>query len=118
MRDGLEKLHGDLVTAGVPDRAGDVAKILQTTALKAVAEYTRRMSMFFVQSGPKSFNSEEKSAHEKRIIDLAAKIDSLAIRDNSSYEQFDEILRQLRALGFFPDNLLVSDVARAFYVGR
>jgi hypothetical protein len=118
MRDGLEKLHGELVTAGVPDRAGDVANILQTTALKAVAEYTRRMAMFFAQSGPKSFNSEEKSAHEKRIIDLSVKIDSLAITDNSSYEQFDEILQQLHALGFFPDNSLVSDVARAFYVGR
>jgi hypothetical protein len=76
------------------------------------------MAMFFVQSGPKSFNSEEKSTHEKRIIYLAVKIDSLAATDNSSYEQFDEILRQLHALGFFPDNSLVSDVARGFYMGR
>jgi hypothetical protein len=118
MRNGLEKLHGELFAAGVSDRAGDLAKILQTTALKAVAGYTRGMSMFFVQSGPKSFNPEEKTNHEKRIIELADKIDSLAIADDASYEQFEKILRQLHTLGFFPDNSLVSDVARAFYVGR
>jgi hypothetical protein len=115
MRNGLEKLHGELVAAGVPDRPGELAKILQTTALKAVAEYTRGMSMFFVQRGPKLFNPEEKTNHEKLIIELADRIDSLAIADNASYEQFDKILRQLHTLGFFPDHLLVSDVARAFF---
>jgi hypothetical protein len=114
MRGGLEKLHGELVAAGVPEKAGDLAGILQATALKAVAEYTRRTSMFFVQSGPKSLNLEEKDAHQKRINDLADKIDSLANADNSSYSKFEEILRQLHTLGFFPDNALVSNVARAF----
>jgi hypothetical protein len=118
MRNGLEKLYGELFAAGVSDRAGDLAKILQATALKAVAGYTRGMSMFFVQSGLKSFNPEEKTNHEKRIIELADKIDSLAIADDASYEQFEKILQQLHTLGFFPDNSLVSDVARAFYVGR
>ena len=102
MRGGLEKLHGELVAAGVPDQAGDLARILQTTALKAVAEYTRRTSKFFVQTGPKSFNPEEKTAHEKRINDLADKIDTLANAHNSSYEQFDEILRQLHTLPSLP----------------
>jgi hypothetical protein len=46
MRGGLEKLHGELTAAGVPDQASDLARILRTTALKAVAEYTRRMSIF------------------------------------------------------------------------
>jgi hypothetical protein len=118
MRNGLEKLHGELVAAGIPDRAGDLAKILQTTALKAVAEYTRGTSKFFVQSGPKSLNPAEKTKHEKRIVDLANEIASLAIADDASYEQFDKILRQLNTLGFFPDRALVSDVARAFYVAR
>jgi hypothetical protein len=118
MRDGLEKLHGELVAAGVPHQAGDLATILQTTALKAVAEYTRRMSMFFVQTGSKSFNQEQKADHEMRINDLADKIDSLANAGITSYQQFNEILRQLHALGFFPDTALVSDVARAFYCGK
>ena len=118
MRGGLEKLHGELTAAGVPDRASDLARILQTTALKAVAEYTRRMSMFFVQTGPRSFSPEEKSAHETRINHLADKIDSLAGANHPSYEQFDQILRQLHELGFFPDDALVSDVARAFFGGK
>jgi len=118
MREGLAKLHDELVAAGVPDRAREVAHILQSTALKAVAEYTRRMSMYFVQSGPASFNQKEKSAHEQQIIDLANKIESLGLVENLSYEQFEEILRQLHALGFFPENSLVMDVARAFYAGR
>lgn len=118
MRGGLEKLHGELTAAGVPDQASDLARILRTTALKAVAEYTRRMSMFFVQTGPSSFSLEEKSAHETQINDLADKIDSRAGANNSSYEQFDQILRQLHTLGFFPDNALVSDVARAFFGGK
>jgi len=76
------------------------------------------MSMFFVQTGPSSFSLEEKSAHETQINDLADKIDFLAGANNSSYEQFDQILRQLHALGFLPDNALVSDVARAFFGGK
>lgn len=118
MREGFAKLRDELAAAGVPDRAREVAHILQTTALRAVAEYTRRMSMYFVQNGPASINPEEKSAHEQHIIDLANKIELLALAENSSYEQFDEILRQLHALGFFPENSLVMDVARAFYAGR
>jgi hypothetical protein len=118
MREGLAKLHDELVAAGVPDRAREVAHILQSTALKAVAEYTRRMSMYFVQNGPASFNQEEKSTHEQQIIDLANRIESLVLVENLSYEQFEEILRQLHARGFFPENSLVMDVAHAFCAGR
>jgi hypothetical protein len=118
MRDGLVKLHDELVAAGVPDQAHEVAHMLQATALKAVAEYTRRMSMFFVQNGPRSLNSDERSMQEQHIVSLANRIESLALVENSSYPEFEDILRQLHALGFFPENSLVSDVARAFYAGR
>jgi len=118
MRGGLEKLRSELVGAGASHQAGNLARILQTTALKAVAEYTRRMSTFFVQTVPTSFNREEKADRERRINDLADKIDLLASAENSSYSQFEEILQQLRVLGFFPDTALVSDVARAFYGRR
>ncbi len=114
MREELEGMHHELVAAGVPDRAADLAKILRKCALKAVAEYTRGTSMFFVQDGPKSSDPRDTAQHENRIVALADKIGSLASAEDPDYLEFEAILRQLHALGFFPDASLVSDVARAF----
>jgi hypothetical protein len=89
-------------------------------ALTAVADYTRRHSEFFVRNGPRLLTPAETARRRQRIEALADQIDGLAegARDGLvEYRQFETILGRLHAEGFFPDNDLVSAVAKALLVG-
>lgn len=89
-------------------------------ALAAVADYTRRHSESFVRNGPRSPTPVEAAKRRQRIEALADQIDALAggVRDGLvEYRQFETILGRLHAEGFFPENNLVSAVAKALLTG-
>jgi hypothetical protein len=85
--------------------------------LKAVAEYTRRNATFFVTGVPQVLDPDVRARHTEHITALAAKVDALADtvpHGSVSYRQFEVILDGLHKAGFWPENSLVSEVARAF----
>jgi hypothetical protein len=89
-------------------------------ALAAVADYTRRHSEMFVRNGPRMLAPAETAKQRQRIEALAEQVDALAegARDGLvEYHQFESMLGRLHAEGFFPDNDLVSAVAKALLVG-
>jgi hypothetical protein len=88
-------------------------------ALTAVADYTRKHSEMFVRNGPRMLTPPETAKHRQRIEALADQIDALAVeaRDGAAeYRQFETILGRLHAEGFFPDDELVSAVAKHLLV--
>jgi hypothetical protein len=88
-------------------------------ALTAVADYTRSNSEMFVRNGPRLLTPTETAKHRQRIEALADQIDALAeeARDGAAESrQFETILGRLHAEGFFPDNELVSTVAKHLLV--
>jgi hypothetical protein len=61
--------------------------------------------------------SAETAARQQQIEAIAAKIDKIAAavpQDKVTYGDVEAALSELHQLGFFPDNLLVSNTARAF----
>lgn len=85
-------------------------------ALRRVADYVRQHSNLFVTDGPASLPAPERKRREREIEAVADRIDELAVSlhgNSAEYSQFEELLRQLHLLGFFPTIELVSDVARA-----
>lgn len=89
-------------------------------ALAAIADYTRRHSELFVRNGPRVLTPAETTKRRQRIEALADQLDALAdgARDGLvEYRQFEAILGRLHAEGFFPDNELVSAVAKNLLVG-
>jgi transcriptional regulator with XRE-family HTH domain len=88
-------------------------------ALAAVADYTRRHSEMFVRNGPRLLTPTETAKHRQRIEALADQIDALAVNTSDGaveYRRFETILGRLHAEGFFPDNELVSAVAKHLLV--
>lgn len=114
----LVSLHRDLVVAGEQEWAGRAAAILRTTALTAVAEYTRRNADLFVTNGPRLPSADERTERKQRILSLADKVGELASVTDSPirYGQFEEVLTDLHKAGFFPENSLVSAVAQGFFL--
>jgi hypothetical protein len=89
-------------------------------ALAETATYTRRNSEFFVRNRPHLLTPVEAAKRRQRIEALADQIDALAegARDGLvEYRQFETILGQLHAEGFFPDGDLVSMVANSLLAG-
>jgi hypothetical protein len=86
-----------------------------SAALSAVAAYTRENSSTFVINGPRSLDRAEKARRQKTIESIADKIDGLAAaaEGHARYEEFESLLGQLHAVGFYPLMSLVSDVAHA-----
>jgi hypothetical protein len=88
------------------------------SALKELAQQIRTDSWAFVREGPKMLHPSEANARQQGIIMLAGEIDKLAVQlleGKISYSEVDAILLRLRDLGFFPDGLLVSNVARSIH---
>ena len=59
----------------------------------------------------------ETATRQQQIEAIAAKIDKIADavpQDKATYRDVEVALSELHKLGFFPDNLLVSNAARAF----
>ena len=87
------------------------------SAVNELAQNIRTNSRFFVTSGPKMLTPEERDIRQHKIEELAEGMDKLATQvpqGTVSYRAVEELLQKLRELGFFPDNLLVSNLARAF----
>ena len=87
-------------------------------AIRALAQEIRSHSWAFVRHGPRMLSPSETAHREQQIAALADEIEKLADRvprSNVTCEDVNAILSQLREVGFFPDNLLVSNVARAIY---
>ena len=60
----------------------------------------------------------ETKAREQRIVVLADEIDKLGKsvpQSRVTYADIEAVLSRLREVGFFPENLLVSNVARAIH---
>lgn len=113
----LWSLHRELRNAGLPEWAEKIAQVLKIRALTAAAEYTRRNSAYFVRSGSGVLTPEETTQRREAIGRLADAIDDLVqtvMDGQDDYLAFEGILSQLRGLGFWIDNALVSAVARAF----
>jgi hypothetical protein len=69
---------------------------------------------------PQVLDPEVRSRHIKRITALADKLDVLADAVPCGpvrYQQFEVILDELHKAGFWPENSLVSEVARTFVMG-
>jgi len=96
-------------------------KIARMTALKAVAEYTRRNAKIFVTDGPALLSPAAREERIRQISDIAARLDALgdaALTATANYGAFEGLLDQLHKAGFWPENMLVSDVAHAFIARR
>jgi len=84
-------------------------------ALRVIAAYTRAHSHLFVRQGPAMLAPADADQRRQAIIKQAEAIETLAGEvavGRGSYAQFEEILRELHRLGFFPETALVSAVAR------
>jgi hypothetical protein len=85
-------------------------------ALAALANYVRTKSAFFVRSGPQMLTPAATTQRRQRIEALADKLDGLAGKAReglADYQQFEGVLGELHAAGFFPEGELVSAVAAA-----
>lgn len=117
MHKSLAVLEGDLGAAGLTDWSDRVVRIARMTALKAVAEYTRRNAKIFVTDGPALLSPQARDERIRRISDIAAGLDALGDAVLTSvvrYGEFEALLDALHKAGFWPENMLVSDVAHAF----
>lgn len=85
-------------------------------ALIDIAEYTRQHAALFVREGPSTPSTAEATRRVKTINMLADELNGLAssvLEGNALYAKFEGILDALHRLGFFPEQELVSAVARS-----
>src|ERR1700731_1863537 len=84
-------------------------------ALRRLAQAVGKNAMFFVQDGPRSLPPEGVNDRIMKIKDIATRLNDVANHVDEiriSYDRYEDLLRDLRQLGNFPDQELVSDVAR------
>jgi Fic family protein len=87
-------------------------------AMRAVAAYTRAHAGTFVRTGARMLTPEETETRRNQIEALADKLDQIAADAGTrtiGYEDFECVLRQLHAAGFWPTDELVSATAFAFH---
>jgi hypothetical protein len=85
-------------------------------ALRAIAGYTRDKAQFFVVNGPDMLTPAAAAQRREAIVQRADQLDALAEdapAGQLSYARFEDILRELHRLGFFPGTSLVSAVAHS-----
>jgi|SRR5579859_653560 len=85
-------------------------------ALRAIASYTREHAHVFVRQGPAMLTPAATEQRREAISKQADAVDSLATEvegGRGTYAQFEEVLREMQRLGFFPETALVSAVARS-----
>lgn len=92
----------------------------QAAALKAVAEYARANSTLFALQGRVTLTPKQTTERQKRIEWLAARLDELAVNASEGFAifvQYEDLQSELHSNGFYPPDLLVAAVARAFVSG-
>lgn len=85
-------------------------------ALTALAQYVRQNSTVFVRSGPHMLSPADTAKRQQQIESLATALEDLAGKARAGfvdYMDFEPLLRDLHAAGFFPEGELVSAVAHA-----
>jgi hypothetical protein len=85
-------------------------------ALRALAAYTRKHGHLFVREGPAMLSAGASDQRRQAIDKQAGAIETLAGEvqaGRGNYAQFEEVLRELHRLGFFPETSLVSAVAHS-----
>ena len=89
-------------------------------ALRALAKYTREQFHHFVSDDPAMLSPARTEQRHQLILKKAGAVEALAAEvgaGRASYAHFEEILRDLHRLGFFPETSLVSAVARNMLAG-
>lgn len=87
------------------------------SALLELAQYMETNSDIFVTDGPKLLDPAERDERKRKIISLSYELKRLGdtvSQGNIRYRDVDRLLQDLRQLGSFGTNALVSNVARAF----
>jgi DNA-binding transcriptional regulator YiaG len=133
---GQEGVHGPFITdesgnpvwnqvelARVVDGSDDGAPTVRNT-IRRLANYILENSSVFVR-GVRAPTVEEVQAKASEIRETGEALLQLAAESNErrvTYEEFEVLLKRLHALGSFPTNRQVSDVAHAIHgeeiVGR
>ncbi len=89
---------------------------LANKALVEIAEYTRQHATKFARERTLSLDAAEATRRVEAISQLADELNELAssaLEGNALYVKFEGILDALHRLGFFPEQELVSAVARS-----
>ncbi len=110
----LAELHRDLVMGGQVEAAARLGEVVRSTAMSAVASYTRRNKSFFATNGRALLHPPERAERERHIEALADRLDALAADAAAGVGQFESVLQDLHKVGFYPDGELVSAVAQGF----
>jgi hypothetical protein len=80
--------------------------------LRVMADYVRGHRQIFAREGRASPSAAEREERAGAIADLAGRIDALAAsKEAIRYQDFEPILGELHASGFYPDNQLVAAFA-------
>jgi hypothetical protein len=110
----LAELHRDLVMGGQVEAAARLGQVVRSTAMRAVASYTRRNKSFFATNGRPLLSPPERAERERYIEALADRFDALAADAAAGVGHFESVLQDLHKVGFYPDGELVSAVAQGF----
>jgi hypothetical protein len=90
--------------------------VASRSALQALSSYVRKHSNIFVSDGAQLTSAADRKRRQREIEIVADKIEQMAdvtSGGGAEYSDFEVLLHQLHALGFFPTIELVSDVAKA-----
>lgn len=86
------------------------------SALKELAAQIRTDSWAFVRYGPRMLSPGETRARQREIIAVADDVEKLAVeipQHNTPFSSVTQILHKLHTFGFFPNALLIENVARS-----
>jgi transcriptional regulator with XRE-family HTH domain len=83
--------------------------------IRKVSTYARTNSHVHARDGARTSTEEERADAKRLTENIADELDVLAAAEHGAvgYGEFEKLLSRLHALGFYPPNKLVSDVAHA-----
>jgi hypothetical protein len=86
-------------------------------ALLALAGHLTKEPRFFVRDGPKLLSDHEIARRERVVAEVASELNQLAsgaLGGAASYNAVEAAYRRLHAVGTYPPERLVSDIAKSF----
>jgi hypothetical protein len=86
-------------------------------AVLALAEHLTREPCFFVRDGPKMLSDDEIARRERVVAEVADELNQLAsgaLGGTASYNAVETAYRRLHAVGTYPPERLISDIAMSF----
>lgn len=109
--DGLLRDNALVKEPGRGRSTSYVLVVRPADVLKVIAEYIRIFSNVFAVDGPRMLNPDERVKRVKAIEALADRTDELARSTKPNGHAFESILRELHALGFYPEDQLIAALA-------